>query len=61
LLVFDTLINGEENVEFACLRCSKNVAVLQPRQSSVTGRLAIVTGQSVPESLIDTLVDEMRI
>jgi len=61
LLVFDALIHGEENVEVAGFRSGKKVAVLQSRESGVTGRLAMVTGQGVAESLIDTLVDQMRI
>ena len=58
LLVFDTLIHGEEDVKSACFRCRKKVAILQPCESSVTGSLAIVTGQIIPESLIDTFVDQ---
>src|SRR5260370_67217 len=58
LLVFDTLVHGKEDIEFACFRSGKKVAVLQSRESSVTGRLAMVTGQRVAESLIDTLVDQ---
>src|SRR5216683_740348 len=55
---FDALIHGEENVEFACFRSGKKVAILQSCQSSITGCLAIVAGQRVPKSLIDTLVDQ---
>jgi hypothetical protein len=43
LPVFDALIHGEENVEFARFRSRKKIAVLQSHQSSVTGRLAMVT------------------
>jgi len=56
--VFNTLIHGEENIEFGCFRSGKKVAILQSCESSVTGRLAMVTGQGVAESLIDTLVDQ---
>jgi len=58
LLVFDALIHGEENVEFGCFRGGKKVAILQSSESGVTGCLAIVAGQRVPESLIDILVDQ---
>ncbi len=58
MLEFDSLIRGEENVEFACFRSGKKVTILESGQSSVTGCLAIMTGQRVPESLIDTLVDQ---
>jgi hypothetical protein len=58
LLVFDTLIHGKENVEFGCLRRCKKLAIFQSSQSSVTGCLAIVIRQRVPESLIDTFVDQ---
>ena len=44
------------NVEFGCFRGGKEVAVLQPGEPGETGCLAIVTGQRVPESLVDTLV-----
>lgn len=58
MLVFDTLIDGEENVEFGFFRGVKKVAIFQSCESNVTDCLAIVTGQSVPESLVDTLVDQ---
>jgi hypothetical protein len=58
LLVFDTLIHGKENVEFGCLRRCNKVAIFQSGQSSVTGCLAIALRQRVPESLIDTFVDQ---
>ncbi len=58
LLVFDTLIHGKKNVEFGCLRRCNKVAIFQSGQSSVTGCLAIVLRQRVPESLIDTFVDQ---
>src|SRR6266481_5316480 len=58
LLVPETLIHGDENVEFGCSRGGKEIAVLQSGKSGKTGCLAIVTGQRVPESLIDALVDQ---
>ncbi len=54
----ETLIHGDENVEFGCSRGGKEIAVLQSGKSGKTGCLAIVTGQRVPESLIDALVDQ---
>lgn len=51
-------IYGEENVKFGCFRCCKKLTIHQSSQSSVAGCLAIVTGQRVPESLIDTFVDQ---
>jgi hypothetical protein len=53
-----TLIDSKENVEFGRLRRYKKLAIFQSSQSSVTGCLAIVLGQRVPESLIDTFVDQ---
>lgn len=44
LLVFDALVHGEENIAAGCFRGCKKLAILKPGQSSVTGRLAIVTG-----------------
>jgi hypothetical protein len=52
------LIDGEENVEFGCFRNGKKVAILESREASVTSGLAIVIGQRVPESLIDTFVEQ---
>jgi hypothetical protein len=52
------LIHGEENVEFGCLGRRKKIAIFQSSQSSVTGCLAIVLGQTVPETLIDAFVDQ---
>jgi hypothetical protein len=52
------LIHGEENVKFGYFRCCKKLTIHESSQPSVAGRLAIVTGQSVPESLIDTFVDQ---
>jgi hypothetical protein len=57
LLVFDSLIHGEENVEFASFRGCKKLAILQSGEPSVPRCLAIVAGQRAPKSLIDTLVD----
>jgi hypothetical protein len=49
--------DSKENVEFGRLRRCKKVAIFQSSQSGITGCLAIVLGQRVPESLIDTFVD----
>ena len=58
MLVFDSLIHGRENVEPGCFRGIKKVAILQSGESGIAGCLAIVAGQGVPESLINTLVDQ---
>jgi hypothetical protein len=58
LLVFDTLVHGQENIEIGCFRGFEKLAVAQSSESCVASRLAIVTGQRVPESLIDTFVDQ---
>jgi hypothetical protein len=58
LLVFDTLINRKENVEFGRLRRYKELAIFQSGQPGETNCLAIVLGQRVPESFIDTFVDQ---
>ncbi|MGB9435368.1 MAG: hypothetical protein WBQ89_24180, partial [Candidatus Acidiferrum sp.] len=39
-------------------RCCKKLTIRQTGQSSVPGCLAIVTGKRVPDSLIDTFVDQ---
>jgi hypothetical protein len=58
LLVFDTLIHGEENVEFGCLRRGKKFAIPKPGKSAVTGCLTIMTGQQITKSLVNPFVDE---
>jgi len=57
LLIFDALVNGEENVKFGFFRCRKKVAILEACQPSVTRRLAIVAREIIPESLINTFVE----
>jgi hypothetical protein len=52
------MIHGEENVEFGFFGGDKKVAVLETGESGVTGGLAVVARQPVPESLIDALVDQ---
>jgi hypothetical protein len=58
LLVFDSLIHSQENVEFCCFRCCKKIAIFQSCESGVTGGLAIVTGQIVSEPFVDTFIDQ---
>jgi hypothetical protein len=58
LLIFETLIDGEENVESSCFSGGKKVAVLSSGESGVAGGLAIVSGKGVAETLIDALVDQ---
>ncbi len=55
LLIFDTLIHGEENVEFGGL---EKISVVKSCQSRVTGCLTIVAGQRIAESLVDAFVDQ---
>ncbi len=61
LLVFDTLIHGEKNVEFGCLCGLEKVAILKPYQSRVAGCFTVVTGERIAESFVDAFVDGMRI
>ena len=49
---------GEKNIKLRGFRGRKKLAIPRSSQSGVTGCLAIMTGQGVPESLIDTLVDQ---
>jgi len=58
LLVFDPLINSEGNIEFRCFRAYQKLAILESSKSGVTSCLAIVTGQRIPESLVNALVDQ---
>jgi hypothetical protein len=54
----DWAIDGEKNVESGYFRSGKKVAILWSSKSRVAGGLAIVSGERVAESLIDTLVDQ---
>ncbi len=58
LLVFDALIHGKKNIKFGRFRRAQKRAILQPSEPCVTGGLAIVIGQVVPESLIDAFIDQ---
>jgi len=58
LLIFNALICCEENVKPGGFRRREKLAVLQSRQARVTSRSAVVTGQIIPEPLIDTFVDQ---
>jgi hypothetical protein len=56
--VFDALIHCEKNVKFGDFGCYEQLAILESGQSGVTGCLAIVIGQEIPESLVDTFIDQ---
>jgi hypothetical protein len=58
LLVFDTLIDSKENVKLGRFRRLKKLAILPSSQSCVTDCLAIMAAQRVPESLVDTFIDQ---
>lgn len=58
MLVFDPLIHGQEDIESCRFRCCEKIAIFQSGESGVTGCLAIVTGQIVSESLVDTFIDQ---
>lgn len=58
LLVFDSLIRREEYVELRGFGCIQDLSVLEAGKARVARCLAIMTGQVVPELLINTLVDE---
>ena len=58
MLVFDTLIDSQENIKFGRFRRVKELAILPSSQPSITDCLAIVAAQQGPESLIDTFIDQ---
>jgi hypothetical protein len=47
LLVFDTLIQGEKDIEFSDFCCCEEVAIFQPGQPSVADSLAVLAGQMI--------------
>ena len=62
LLVFDALIQGEKGIEFGAFCGCEEVAIFQAGQPSVADSLAVLAGQMIASSLVDTLVDiKMRI
>jgi hypothetical protein len=58
LLVFDPLVDSEQDLESGFFRCHEKVPILEPGEASVTRSLAVVPMQSVPESLIHAFVDQ---
>jgi hypothetical protein len=58
LLVFNALIHGKENIKFGRFRRLEKFTIFQPRQSGVTSCLAVVGRQRIPESLINTFVEQ---
>lgn len=58
LLTLDALVHREEDVKSACFGRCQQVTVFQSGQSSIAGCLAIMTGEGVPESLIDAFIDQ---
>ena len=53
LLVFDALIQGEKGIEFGAFCGCEEVG-----QPSVADSLAVLAGQMIASSLVDTLVDQ---
>src|SRR5262249_1308906 len=58
LLILDALVHREENVKSGCFGRCKQFTVFQSGQSSIAGRLANMTREGVPESLIDAFIDQ---
>ena len=58
LLVFDALIQGEKGIEFGAFCGCEEVAIFQAGQPSVADSLAVLAGQVIASSLVDTLVDQ---
>ena len=57
LLVGDALIHGQQNIESGFFRRREKCTILESGQSSVTGRLAVVPGQEIPQALIDAFIN----
>ncbi|MGB8474704.1 MAG: hypothetical protein WCE61_11530 [Candidatus Acidiferrum sp.] len=58
LLVFKSTINGQDNVKSRSLGCGQKLTVLKSSKSSVSGRLAIVTGTVVAQSFAHALIEK---
>jgi hypothetical protein len=58
LLVLDTLIHGEENIESGWFRRRQKFAIPHPSQSGITSSLAVVGWERIPKPLIETFVEQ---
>jgi hypothetical protein len=52
------LIDRQQNIETGCFGRRGKVAIFESRQPGVTRRLAVVTGQKIPQPLVNAFVDQ---
>ena len=58
LLVFESTINGQYNVESSSLGCGQKLTVLKSSKPGVSGSLAIVTRKVVAQSFAHALIEK---
>jgi hypothetical protein len=56
LLIFESAIDGQDNIEFCSLGGGQKLAIFKPSKTGISGRLAIVTGEIVAQSRAHTLI-----
>jgi hypothetical protein len=56
LLVWDALVDGYQHIETRGLRSLKKASVFQTSEFGEAGRLAVITGEQKPKTLVYTLV-----
>jgi hypothetical protein len=58
LLVFESPINREDNIEFRSLGHSQKLTVFKSCKTSISGCLTVMIGEIVAQSLVHTLIKE---
>jgi len=56
LLVFDSLVYGDEDVEASCLGCFEKLSILEASDAFVAGRLAIDPRKRMTQAFIETFI-----
>jgi hypothetical protein len=57
-LIFHALINRNESLESRSFRCSEKLTIFESGEAGISRCLAVMSRQSVAESLIDTFVNQ---
>jgi hypothetical protein len=58
LLVFESPINGEDNIEFRSLGRRQKLTVFRSGKASISGGLTVMIGEIVTQSFVHTLIKE---
>jgi hypothetical protein len=58
LLVFESPVNREDNIEFRSLGRSQKLTVFKSGKASISGGLTVMTGEIIAQSFVHTLIKE---